>query len=67
MDREAELAWEDVKINSGLRAQALETASSWILALPLTNYVIDHSNREQKDGYEVCDIPVLLQPHLYFL
>lgn len=27
MDREAELAWEDVKINSGLRAQALETDS----------------------------------------
>lgn len=27
----------------------------------------DHSNREQKDGYEVRDIPVLLQPYLHFL
>ena len=27
----------------------------------------DHSHREEKDGEEVCDVPVLLKPHLHLL
>lgn len=27
----------------------------------------NHADREYEDGHEVCDIPVLLKPHLHLL